>query len=183
MRTEKRWKETIQQKVINRLFSPRLAKDLKVLKLSPVYENESRYFYSSGKETGKTVYACRMLLGFEKKAYLTSTPISTSFLPVVDLTNELKHSFDTAGESEIDILRKYQTVDVLVLDDLGTNKMSDWMYHVLYSLINYRYENLKITLITSNHSLVDLEQAWGDDRITSRIQRMCRIVKKEKYEE
>lgn len=181
MRTEERWNEKIQAKVMRRLFPARLVQDLERLQLEPVSTEGSHFIYSGNKSTGKTVLACRMLLMYEKQNYLQVQHTGTLFLPVTDFLNELKHSFDTPGESEIDILRKYQDIDVLVLDDLGTIKMSDWAYQTLYSLINYRYDNLKTTIITSNYSLKELSTAWQDDRITSRIGRMCQMLNKKHF--
>jgi DNA replication protein DnaC len=181
MRTEQRWNEVIQSKIIDRLFPARLAKDLKDLKLKPLHNEGSYFIYSGRKATGKTVMACRILLGHEYNDYIQSRTHSSKFLTVTDFLNELKHSFDAPHESEIDILYKYQDIDILVLDDLGTNKMSDWAYQILYSLINHRYDWLKTTIITSNHTLEELQECWQDDRITSRIKRMCELLPKEKY--
>ena len=58
--------------------------------------------------------------------------------------------------------------------------MSDWAYQTLYSLINHRYDWLKTTIITSNYTLDELQDNWQDDRITSRIKRMCELLPKEK---
>jgi len=69
----------------------------------------------------------------------------------------------------------------LVLDDLGTCKLSEWMFEILYSLINYRYEYLKTTIITSNYSIEQLAELWNDDRITSRIVRSGEVFEKEHY--
>jgi DNA replication protein DnaC len=183
MRTEERWNEVIEQRFMKALFPARIVNVLQSLNLGVIYDKDSQFIYSQDKATGKTIRACRILLGWEKQNYLHGSVYSTAFLPILDLMNDLKHSFDSAGESEIDILRKYQAIDILVLDDLGANKMSDWQYQILYSLINYRYDNLKTTIITCNLSLTELETTWQDDRITSRIQRMCKIKLKEKYEE
>jgi DNA replication protein DnaC len=48
----------------------------------------------------------------------------------------------------------------------------------LYHLINHRYEYMKKTIITSNYTLEELEQRLNDQRITSRINRMCKIEEK-----
>lgn len=181
MRTEQRWGQVIQSKMIDKLFPLRLANDLKELKLTPLDLQGNYFIHSAKKATGKTVMACRMLLGYEFNDYMNASSRKIVFLPVLDFLNELKHSFDKPNESEIDILYKYQDVDILVLDDVGTNKMSDWAYQILYSLINHRYDYLKTTIFTSNYSLKELEDMWQDDRITSRITRMCQILKKEKY--
>ena len=181
MRTEERWKAVIQEKIIRRKFPPRIAEDLLRLHLPAIEEYNSQYIFSDEKDTGKTIRACLLLLGHEKKAYIESSTISTCFLSTTDFINELKSCFDIPGKSEMEVLEKYQRIDVLVLDDIGTCPVSDWMYHILYSLINYRYDWMKITITTSNFSLEALAAKLGDDRVTSRLARDGEIIEKLKY--
>lgn len=65
---------------------------------------------------------------------------------------------------------------ILILDDVGSEKVSDWTIETLYHLINDRYENNKPTIITSNLSLKELAEKVGD-RIPSRIAEMCEVIK------
>jgi|TARA_Y100000034_G_scaffold47492_1_gene58474 DNA replication protein DnaC len=67
---------------------------------------------------------------------------------------------------------------ILILDDVGSEKASDWTIETLYYLINKRYEEKKPTIITSNLPLSELADKVGD-RITSRIAEMCEIVRLE----
>lgn len=180
MRNKDRWESTIQQKVSKRLFPPRIVQDLIKYDLRPIEEKSSLFICSRGKATGKTLHAAQVLLGWECQSYMNVLNTSCCFLTVTDLVNDLKATFDDKTKSEIDLLVMYQNMDVLVLDDLGNTKLSDWMYHILYSLINYRYEHLKPTIITSNYTLTELETAWQDDRLTSRMTRMCEIIQKER---
>jgi DNA replication protein DnaC len=75
--------------------------------------------------------------------------------------------------SSSDVLRKYEEADILILDEIGTEKPSDWVFQMLYLLINYRYEYLKQTIIVSNFGLAELQERLNDDRIPSRIEEMC----------
>ena len=86
MRTEERWSEVIQSKIIDRLFPARLAKDLKDLKLKPLHNEGSYFIYSGRKATGKTVMACRILLGYEFNDYIKSEFRTTKFLTVTDFS-------------------------------------------------------------------------------------------------
>lgn len=61
--------------------------------------------------------------------------------------------------------------DILILDDLGSEKASDFSYENIYEIINFRNEWCKPTIITSNKQLGDL-----DDRIASRIVGLCSVV-------
>lgn len=63
-------------------------------------------------------------------------------------------------------------IDFLFLDDLGTEKVTEWGKEKLYNVINARYNNHKHICITSNHSL-DKAAAYLDDKVISRISEMC----------
>lgn len=97
------------------------------------------------------------------------------FLPAVELFLEIKQSWsDNEGArnaSEKNILDKYSQVNLLTLDDLGSEKTSEWSRQVLYLLIDRRYRNCKQIIITSNLSHGKLAEQL-DDRIASRISEM-----------
>jgi DNA replication protein DnaC len=52
--------------------------------------------------------------------------------------------------TEYSILQDVIRTDVLVLDDLGAEKSSDWTLSMLYHVINERYNERRTTIITSN---------------------------------
>ena len=62
---------------------------------------------------------------------------------------------------------------VLVLDDVGAEKISEWVREQLFLLINERYENQLPTIITTNASMAELEARIGGAAV-SRIWGMCR---------
>lgn len=65
--------------------------------------------------------------------------------------------------------------DFLVLDDLGAEEKQGWFLDDLYRVLDHRMEWLLPTVITSNLSLTEVKARYGV-RVTSRIERMCRIV-------
>lgn len=67
---------------------------------------------------------------------------------------------------------RYASANLLVLDDLGAAKGSEWVEEVNYRLINYRYEHMLPTLITTNVRPADLEQEIGK-RVASRLLEMA----------
>lgn len=73
------------------------------------------------------------------------------------------------------LLEKYRQADVLLVDDLGAMKTSEWVEEVMYRLINGRYENMKPTIFTSNLVPAELKNALGD-RVGSRLTEMCTTV-------
>ena len=72
----------------------------------------------------------------------------------------------------IDIAKR---ANILVLDDIGMEKMSDWVRQVLYMLINERYQRESITLITSNRNLKEIDELIHPG-IASRIAGMCEVI-------
>lgn len=64
---------------------------------------------------------------------------------------------------------------ILVIDDIGTEKMSEWVEETLYAIINRRYEDVMPTIFTSNYSPEELTSRLGD-RIVSRIVGSCDVI-------
>ncbi|MEV7868779.1 ATP-binding protein [Streptomyces sp. NPDC088124] len=64
---------------------------------------------------------------------------------------------------------------LLLLDDLGAAKSSEWTEDLTYRLINHRYEHLLPTLITTNLPTDDLRATLGD-RVASRLAEMTERV-------
>jgi DNA replication protein DnaC len=78
---------------------------------------------------------------------------------------------------EQEIIDRLSSVNVLALDDLGQEKMTEFVISVLYEIIDGRYMNMPGGLIvTSNLTLNELSQKLGDDRIPSRLAQMCKVV-------
>ena len=109
------------------------------------------------------------------------------FASVPDLMADIRASFASGGTSE-----RVQTVKntpFLVLDDLGAEKMSEWVGEQLFCIVNHRYNERLATVVTSNYSptqviahmaTVDGRGNVIDDmqgqRIMSRIYEMCERV-------
>jgi DNA replication protein DnaC len=102
------------------------------------------------------------------------------FISVPELLLQLRGTFNKsdAETSEQELLEKYSNAKVLYLDDLGTEKPSDWAISTLFLLIDRRYSEMLRTVISSNLSLDQLADRL-DDRIASRIAGMCEVVRME----
>lgn len=61
---------------------------------------------------------------------------------------------------------------LLFLDDLGTEKPSQWVLEQMYIILNERYMWGKSTMITTNLTMKEIAQIYGD-RIASRLVEMC----------
>jgi DNA replication protein DnaC len=91
------------------------------------------------------------------------------FLEAVELFLKLRDTFSKDSPlDESGILAGYVNVPLLLLDDLGAEKVSDYVKQTLYLLINKRYGDCRDTFITSNLSLEEIGHSYGD-RLASRI--------------
>ena len=94
------------------------------------------------------------------------------FVTVPELLFEIRQTFkDDSFESEKSIVDKYSGVSLLVLDDLGAEKTTEWAESTLYLIIDRRNRDEKWTIVTSNLTLPEIEQTLGA-RIASRLSDM-----------
>lgn len=91
----------------------------------------------------------------------------------VDLLSEFRDSVSKGyyHGKMIDITN----VDILFIDDMGAEKMTEFVQEFVYSLLNRRYEKMKTTIIATNLTLEDFKERYGD-RILSRVMEMCVLV-------
>lgn len=168
-------------------FSPVIQKALQKIPYPKEVENmeDVKSVYIHGpRGTGKTIRASFLLLQELRNNFIKRHGgCKCIFITVPELLLKFKNSYHPQfkkvqeQETELEILDKFSNVDLLVLDDIGAEKTTDWSFQMLYILINRRYENMMKTIFTSNLSLEQLAEKLQDDRISSRIQGMCEIVK------
>jgi len=177
MRTNEEWEKRIHPKILLE-FTPRLRKDLvDIPYLRSNIPEYGSYYIHGPTGSGKTLKAAHMYIEAKKKRYFERLPGSYVFIPAHRFFDEIKQAFDNSAVNEHDVISKYSIAQYLVLDDLGASKSTDWSLSMLQVLINNRYEYLLTTVITSNFDLEGLAESLGDDRIPSRINRMCKIIK------
>lgn len=99
--------------------------------------------------------------------------IDVEFFVVPDLLEQGKADMfnDNGGK---DVFAKAKKAKVLILDDLGAHNYTPWIINQLYSLINFRLNNMLTTIITTNLKLEDIDIRL-DERIASRILELCSI--------
>lgn len=104
---------------------------------------------------------------------------------LINLLAELRNSYDTENNiSEMEIIKLYENVDLLIIDDLGKEKPSEWGLEKLFTIINSSYENNLPVIITTNYnqnSLLKRLSLNGEIEtarsIISRLYEMCYLVK------
>jgi len=69
-----------------------------------------------------------------------------------ELLKEIQASYNAASEStEMGILEPIRTVELLVLDDLGASKPSAWVLDIIGLVLNARYNERQMTILTTNY--------------------------------
>ena len=97
---------------------------------------------------------------------------SVRFLTTNNLLDEIKNTFQTEGYSKL--MEQIKRVDILMLDDFGGERPTDWVNEVFYSILNDRMTAKKITFFTSN---AEAEALQYGERIISRVMKMAMPVK------
>ena len=69
--------------------------------------------------------------------------------------------------TELEIMKRYSDVGLLLIDDLGAEKKTDWSLSAFYSILSNRINYMKYTIVTTNLSLEELHK-W-EPRIASRL--------------
>ena len=103
---------------------------------------------------------------------------SIVFLVVPDILQELRNTYGNNKDTEGRLLYGLADCDLLILDDIGAEKTTDWTTEKLYTIINNRYMNNKPVIFTTNCELKELTERLGD-RTTSRILEMCDVLEVE----
>jgi DNA replication protein DnaC len=141
---------------------------------------------------GKTHLAVGLLRELIEQRGATGT-----FCDYRDLLKQIQNSYNPqVATTELEILRPVFDAEILVLDELGAVKPTDWVWDTVAHILNTRYNDKKTTLITTNYanqpsalaeprvyksSRAEMENATreptlGDrigDRMYSRLQEMC----------
>lgn len=116
-----------------------------------IYFDDGRgIYFQGGCGCGKTHLAAAISL------YLIEQGREVIFMTFGDILDSFKRFFSSSPELSGDT-SLYGNTELLVIDDLGKETVSDWSVSVLYSIINHRYEALLPTVITSNYDFCALK--------------------------
>jgi len=179
MRDEKTWQDSILPTMMDR-FPPRIARDLKKYGRPKDVPPLGSYYVYGPTGTGKTILGAWMCLDACKVRYLEGKSMDVILTKTSELFFDLRRSYSDKSIDQHGYIEQHANTFFWVLDDFGSERPTDWVGDILYLLIDRRYENLATTVFTSNHSLDELAQAFADDRIPARIERMCKIIHKKK---
>jgi len=109
------------------------------------------------------------------------------FYDVRDLLRVIRSTYNPlVRTAEMDVLRPVMDADLLVLDDIGSEKTSEWVDETMNLIVNTRYNERRHTIFTSNYEDTP-EDASADSqdftlkerigfRIHSRLHEMCEFL-------
>lgn len=109
------------------------------------------------------------------------------FYDVRDLLRVIRSTYNPlVRTAEMDILRPVMEADLLVLDDIGSEKTSEWVEETMNLIVNTRYNERRHTIFTSNYEDTPddassesqeftLKERIGF-RIHSRLHEMCEFL-------
>ncbi len=134
------------------------------------------------------------------KELVISKGIPSLFYDYRELLKQIQNSYnDSVKATELEVLRPVFESEVLVLDELGAVKPTEWVWDTVSLILNTRYNNNRTTIITTNYPddaardsngttefarahRAARSETLGDrigERMRSRLHEMCRIVKME----
>ena len=127
---------------------------------------------------GKTHLAVAVL-----RQVVETTGARGLFYDTRDLLRVIRSTYDPAiRTTELEILRPVMTADLLVLDDLGAEKTSEWVEETMNLIVNTRYSERRLTMFTSNYEDIPDETEPNSlifrigHRMRSRLHEMCDFV-------
>ncbi|HYK48131.1 MAG: DNA replication protein DnaC [Acidobacteria bacterium] len=140
--------------------------------------------------TGKTHLAVGIA-----KALIREKGIACLFYDYRELLKEIQNSYNASVQTtELALLKPVFDAEVLILDELGAVRPSEWVWDTVSLILNTRYNDNRTTIITTNFAdepaasvsrslspaRASRDETLGDrigERMRSRLHEMCRIVR------
>ena len=172
----------------NRTLTAALVQARSFVKAYPFGTDGNGLLLTGSIGVGKTHLAVGML-----QALVSERGAKGLFFDYRDLLKQVQNSYNRSVDvTELEILQPVFDAEVLVLDELGASKPTDWVWDTVAHILNTRYNDRRTTIITTNYAnLAPLaadasgprsairEETLGDrigERMRSRLQEMCVVV-------
>jgi DNA replication protein DnaC len=148
--------------------------------LAPGGPNRGVYLYG-GVGTGKTTLAALAVRHWVQDGG------AALFLTISELFDMLRpggrEMAEEVAESQAALMQRLLSTGLLVLDDMGTERVTGWSRERLFLVINRRYDAGRLTIMTSNFSLglmakrlAGTDEPVEGNRIAWRIQETCELI-------
>ena len=151
----------------------------RAIKLAEAFPAADRGLFLEGSPgVGKTHLAVAVL-----RHVVAATSARALFYDTRDLLRVIRSTYDpVVRTTEVEVLRPVMQADLLVLDDLGAEKTTEWVEETLNLIVNTRYSERRITVFTSNYP--DIPDETEPEsllcrvgvRMRSRLHEMCEFL-------
>jgi DNA replication protein DnaC len=172
----------------NRSLSSALMQARNFVRSYPWDTNGNGLLLTGSIGVGKTHLAVGIL-----QALIAERGAKGVFYDYRDLLKQVQNSYNRSVDAtELEILAPVLEAEVLVLDELGASKPTDWVWDTVAHVLNTRYNDRRTTIITTNYANLPpgvgdgsgprtavREETLGDrigERMRSRLQEMCVLV-------
>ena len=153
-------------------------KDLQVYKklqaksdniLNFIEAGNNLYIYSENCGNGKTTWAIRLMYSyFDKIWHKSCFDCKALFVSVPKFLYNCKRSISQDVKGFEELCNLISEVDLVIWDDIGEMKASDYEHQILFQYIDDRINSKKSNIYTSNKNKEQLEDVLGV-RLASRI--------------
>jgi DNA replication protein DnaC len=144
------WHERGLSKWLRRTPNEQAAYDAAVAFGRRIKTGEHPSLYIAGAiGTGKTMLASCLSLDLVRLGY------TVLWSNVGDVLRSLRATFNGKDNEEA-VIARYTSPPILVLDDLGKERPTEWAAEQLFAILNRRYERNKTTIVTTNYGGADL---------------------------
>ncbi len=138
--------------------------------------------WEDNREAGRGLYFCgdvgsgkTHLAVAVMNELITRKRIPSLFVTVPELLDNLRGAYNDPGRNLDEWMDAVKNADLLVLDDLGSERVTEWVRERLFVIVNHRYREALPTIFTSNIGPEELPAQLGE-RTASRIISMCEGV-------
>lgn len=122
------------------------------------------YYFWGNVGAGKTYTAAILANELMRRHF-----VEVLFLKMPEAVARIKRTFgEDKKNPDKDLFEKMKEVEMLILDDLGIEKVSDWLADEIYQVVEHRYSHNLPMIITSNQSIDDLAKIYRE-QVSSRI--------------
>lgn len=119
--------------------------------------------FSGNAGTGKTHLACAIA------NQLIAQGVSAVFTTVSDAMRAIKRTYDAGSQlTELQAIQAFVDPGLLILDEVGANRGTEYEVQLVFDIINKRYENCRPTIILTNLDPEALRQCLGE-RVVDRL--------------
>jgi DNA replication protein DnaC len=125
-------------------------------------EGESSIAFITGRPgSGKTHLAVATL-----RRYIESGRRGSLFMTVTEWLQDMKNGFSDGTSAGV--MRMAKNATLLAFDDIGSEMATDWVRDSVYQVINYRLNDMKPTIVTSNLRPSEIAESYHE-RLASRL--------------